>query len=545
MSKVIARPLLALAALALSACAAEAPVAEAPPPGATRGQLVRYVFDFPDHSEVRHALRLASGTEREVRFARDPELASGTLVDLWGSDDGDSIRVSRLAAAPAPATPSAVMKPTKRWAFVLVETSGPGPLSPDEARMKLFSDRPDSIRTYYREVSYGLQDLDGDVYGPFAFDTSLTPGGLCSGFGAVGPAMKPMLTGHYDQYLFYFESVIKSCDWSGVALLGMAARPALDSYYNASDDCVVLVQEPGHNFGMVHSSAIRCTRGGVPVSMIDPMDPGSSCTHDEYGNPFDPMGGGPPIPGAHPTICFHMNGVQKAYEEWLDGCNIVKATKSGLYTIYPLELPTREMQVLQVPLPTSRGILFPPGSRLKGGTITAYYLEMRAPVGLDAALKVPRLFVVAAGNLREARARGNPNWLVDATPETPTAYDADLPVGKSIEDPAPGGPKFTLVAIDNSRAVVKVELDGVPAAEEPGLGTCLDDTPYTPGKVRIPDAGPDAYESPEPDRLPPKPQRVNVQGCAYGGSASASLWLLLAIAAGVGRCRRRRASPPR
>jgi hypothetical protein len=60
-----------------------------------------------------------------VRFAHDPELASGTLVDVWGSDDGQSIRVSRLAAAQAPVVPAAVMKPTKRWAFVLVETSGP------------------------------------------------------------------------------------------------------------------------------------------------------------------------------------------------------------------------------------------------------------------------------------------------------------------------------------------------------------------------------------------------------------------------------------
>jgi hypothetical protein len=240
-----------------------------------------------------------------------------------------------------------------------------------------------------------------------------------------------------------------------------------------------------------------------------------------------------------------MNGVQKAYEEWLDGCNIVKVAKSGLFTIYPLESPTREMQVLQIPLPATRGILFPAGSRVKGGSLTAYYLEMRAPVGLDAGLTRPRLFVVAAGNLREARARGNPNWLVDATPETPTAFDADLPVGRTFEDPVAGGPKFTLVGIDNSKAVVRVELDGVPAGENAGQGTCLDDTPYVPGMVRIPDAGPDAYESPEPDRLPPKPRKVQVSGCSLAGAPGGLPLILLALAAGVGRCRTRKRAPGR
>src|SRR5207237_7643828 len=105
---------------------------------------------------------------------------------------------------------AAAMKPARRWAFVLVETNGPGPLSRDEAQMKIFSDRQDSIRTYYREVSYGLQDLDGDVLGPMRFDPTSIANNLCDGFGSVSLALKPLITGHYDQYLFYFESFIHS-----------------------------------------------------------------------------------------------------------------------------------------------------------------------------------------------------------------------------------------------------------------------------------------------------------------------------------------------
>jgi hypothetical protein len=438
-----------------------------------------------------------------------------------------------------PAVPAAAVKPPRRWAFTLVETDGPGALDKQRAQDLLFSDRPESIRSYYREVSYGLQDLAGDVIGPMTYDATSVPSGLCVGYGTVGAALRPGI-GKYDQYLFYFENEIKNCNWGGVAQLGMSARPSVDSYYNASSDCVVLIQEPGHNFGMVHSSAARCTRGGVPVSIGDTDDPEVICKHDEYGNPFDPMGGGPYVPGARPTLCYHMNGVQKAYEEWLDGCNIVKATKSGLFTIYPLEKPNRELQVLQVPLLVGRAMKFTAGTLVvKVGSVVAYYLEMRAPVGLDAALDRPRLFVVAAGNLREARARGNPNWLLDMTPETPTLDDADLPVGKTFEDPAPNGPKITLVSLDETKAVVRVELTGV-AAETRGEGTCLDDQPYIPGKVRIPDAGPDFIDSPDPDPLPPRQGKVKVNACALGGGAGAPVGWLLAIVAGVGGCRRRR-----
>jgi hypothetical protein len=415
------------------------------------------------------------------------------------------------------------MKPTRRWAFVLVETEGPGALTKQEAQARLFSDRADSIRTYYREVSYGLQDLDGDVLGPMTFDASTVPTGLCNDYGAVGAVVRPTI-GHYDQYLYYFESEIKGCDWGGVAQLGMAARPSVESYFNATDDCVVLVQEPGHNFGMVHSSALHCTRGGAAVSMIDPTDPSARCTHDEYGNPFDPMGGG--NSGTRPTLCYHMNGVQKAYEEWLDGCNMVKATHSGTFTIYPLEKPNPQMQVLEIPLPAPRNLQFPPGSSMRLASLAGYYLEMRAPVGLDAGLGRPRLFVLVANNLREARVQGNPNWLLDATPETPTFDDADLPVGQTFVDPMPGGPKFTLVSLDNSKAVVKVELEGVPAPDSAGEGTCLDETPYVPGVIRVPDAGPTRRTA--PTRISCRPSKSGstspVAPTAAPGAAPSARW---------------------
>jgi len=483
---------LAAAALALCVGCAGEPfdgiADQPPPPGAIRGELVTAVFDYPDHSEVRHTLRLPSGQERELRFAGNPELEPGSILDVWGSDDGSSIRVSRVAAArpdhdlfqQRSALIMGTKKPAKKWAFVLVDTGLPGNLTKATADTKLFGDNPSSIKNYYREVSYGLQDLDGDVFGPFKFDPADAPGGLCQGFQAVGQALRPMIQGTYDQYLFYFLSSIRGCPWGGVAILGTAAKPTRDSYYNAAAECVVLVQEPGHNFGMVHSSALRCTKDGAAVSIIDPVGSGGTCRHDEYGNPFDPMGGG--NPGAQTlNSCFHMNAVQKAYQDWLEGCNIVKAGTTGTYTLYPLESACNGTQLLQIPLPEQRRITFPPSpiATVGSATLTGYYLELRTPVGLDRGLTRPRVFVVAAGNLKEARLRGNNNWLIDMNPGTSSVNDAELAVGKTFTDPAPNGPKFTVISADETKAVISVQLNGESASMTPGNGTCGDDSVFT------------------------------------------------------------------
>jgi MYXO-CTERM domain-containing protein len=479
---------LALAAAILLACAPPTSVEESSPvpPGAVRGRLVISVFDFSEHSEVRHTLRLPSGEERELRFEGAPELPAGGTIDVWGSDDGRSIRVSRVAAVEElfegrAALIDGTKKPPRRWAFVLVQNGTTSNLSKTNAEAKLFSDAANSIKTYYKEVSYGLQDLTGDVLGPYAVDGASVQGGLCDNYEVVGQALRPMIQGTYDQYLYYFLSPIRNCLWGGVATLGTAAKPTRDSYYNAAAQCVVLVQEPGHNLGMVHSSALRCTKGGTAVSMIDPADRDSSCEHDEYGNSWDPMGGGNPGSSQVLSTCYHMNGVQKAYQDWLEGCNIVKAGTSGTYTIYPLENACNGTQLLQIPLPASRRLDFPPSpiATVTSATLTAYYLEYRVPVGLDRGIRTPRVFVLAAGNLKEARTRGNANWLIDTTPGTKTVTDAELGVGKTFTDPAANGPKFTVVSADETKAVISVQLNGEDASETPGNGTCSDDTPFT------------------------------------------------------------------
>ncbi len=434
-----------------------------------RGELASYVVNRGARTEIEHRLRTPDGRLRGLLFAEPIDIPPGTALRVWGREVGEAIRVSRFeidrdAAHAADGTSSfeagasaligGPAKPTRKWAFVLLDIDGGGnPIDKTVAQSVLFgADRTDSIRSYFREVSHGIQDLEGEVFGPIPYQM----GGRCD-TDRVAQTLVSKIPGRFDQYLWFFGTQQAACNWAGIAELGRADRPTRHSWYNSFHSCTVLVQEPGHNFGMVHSSAMRCAVNGQPVPIAWPDQAGADCQHQEYGNPFDPMGGGQ---------CFHMNGIQKAYQDWIGGCNVIKVAESGSYTIYPLESSCDGPQLLQIP--------FPQGRSFGGaGRLTSYYLELRAPIGRDARLS-PRVLVTVANDVREARFAGNNNWLLDMTPETNRTGDEALPVGKLYEDTLPGGPKFKVVSADASKAVIEVEIGGQPAAGRAGKAICSD-----------------------------------------------------------------------
>jgi MYXO-CTERM domain-containing protein len=454
------------------------------PAGAISGKLVTYILDFEDHSETQYVLRDAAGREKRLEFPGAPgdNLKPGARLHVWGTDDGQTVHVARYEVPPVAETRQALIggmkKPDRRWAFVMVNTGGAMVLTKEMAQDRLFNvANPRSMKSYYREVSYGLQDLDGEVIGPLTYK----PKNACDSNGVV-TALRPMVQGQFDQYLWYFGTRQAGCGWAGLAALGTADRPQPNSWYNASSGCVVLAQEPGHNFGMVHSSAMRCQLNGAPVPMIVP-GAGGQCAHSEYGNLFDPMGSG----------CYHMDGFQKAYQNWISGCNVVKVTSSGTFTLQPLEKACAGVQLLQIPLGKQRVIAM-------GGVsapITSYYVELRAPVGLDAGLMTPRVLVTVGGDIAESRGRGGRNWLVDMNPQTASVMDAALPVGKMYADPDPAGPKFTVMSADSTKAVIQVQL-GSAAGDltAPGQGMCDDQTAFTA-------PGPDTCSAAPVSVLPP------------------------------------------
>jgi MYXO-CTERM domain-containing protein len=530
--------LLVLAALA---CSAE-------PAGPIRGEVQSYIATLDDgRSQESYTLRTLDGEpEVPLTFTRDPLLASGQLVDVWGAAAGGKITVERfdlLGDAPGDlveSVPRAIRNgPAYRartFAFVLVDTSRgtvPLNLSEVEATRRLFGTElglTPSVRQYYLEASYGRQDVTGQVFGPLAF------GMTGCNTGALADTLTPMIPGAYDHYLWYIHPRNVACNWSGLAQGGRPDRPSKNTWYNAASGCVVLVQEPGHNFGMSHSSAMKC--GSAPF--VD--GPSGVCSHQEYGDRYDPMGGG----------CRHMNAYQKAYQGWFGGCNLVQAASSATVTLLPLELACDGVQALQVPMPKVRPYLFGGASLTE---LTHYYLELRAPRGIDRGLG-PVVQVRVSSDTRSRDQRGVRTWFLDMKPET--AALEGLLAGESFADPT-GSPRFTVESIDDTRATVRVEIDGRgPGAPICGDGSLLAGPGPGPETCAATPSGTDGTPPPGPGPPPPTgtpvpppagaPGTVSttdplVTGCGCrmgsGGARSPALAVLLLALAAVRRRRRR------
>jgi hypothetical protein len=297
--------------------------------------------------------------------------------------------------------------------------------------------------------------LGGDIIGPLK--ATMTG---CNFSLAAAAAAIAQIPGTYDHYLWYFGQSVAGCGFLGVAVSGTPDRPTRDSWYNASTGCVVLVQEPGHNFGMMHAAAMRCGTGATAKPFVD--QPMGACTHSEYGDPYDPMG----------RACRHMNAYMKAFQGWFGGCNMVEVTSSGTFTVNPLELPCDGVQVLQIPMPKMR-----PFTRSGGGgpsgitTLTHYYVEFRSSHGFDRMI-APTVQIRASGDVRMRTQRGFHTWVLDMNPAT-TTVDGLAPAAAS-PDPA-GNIKITVESMDAQKASIKVEITGGAG----GGPMCLDGTPFT------------------------------------------------------------------
>ncbi|HEY2901010.1 MAG TPA: hypothetical protein VGL59_10570 [Polyangia bacterium] len=426
-----------------------------------QGELTATIATFDDgHSETDYALRISGTDEPRLIFASPPDVAPGQPIGVWGERHGDDIAVSSYSTlvpredVQQSALVSATPKPDRKFAFVLVDTGAGVSLTSAQAQSLLFKSATGidtSLAHYYLEESYGIQTLSGDVVGPLKFQL-----GNCDTRGLT-TALRPMIPTAYDQYGWYFNRS-NTCGWAGLASVGVPSKPSKDTWFNGSAGCVVLAQEPGHNFGMQHSSTISCKGGAL-------TDDVTACVHSEYGDPYDPMGHG----------CYHMNMYQKAYQGWVQGCNSVLTPSSGTFDIFPMELACNAIQVLQVPMPKTRPFTRPAAGGGGGGVtnLAYYYIEYRQLSGNfeKAAGNVFQGVLIHAGEQYRTIAQGGRYpYLLDMTPETATFNDAALGVGKSFTDPA-GGVTITVMSADATKATVKIDIAG-----GTGMPTCIDGT---------------------------------------------------------------------
>ena len=454
--------------VALVSCAgrpgSDGDVSEIDEPGSLSGKLAIYIADYADGaSETRYFLRMPSGEERRLVFQEHPTVDPGAKVRVWGAETADALAVSRFQVISGStdgigSQSSALIKPPPQapriFCSVLVTiNNGAVPSTLGIAQTETqFHVGPTSVNAYYVENSYGRNSIGGKTYGPFNFNMS-----GCS-TDRLSDTIRPMVPDPCDQYGFVMVPEVSGCGWAGLGEVGTATEPATDTWYNGTLGCVATVQEPGHNFGMNHSSSINC---GTGVPFADDL---SSCRHSEYGDRFDTMGSG----------CRHMNVWQKQYQGWFGGCNAVKVNASGTFYLLPIEQACDGIQSLQIPFPNGKTRPFPQGKTDNTSTtMTTYYLEYRTSLGFDKPVTTPQVLLHAAPNPVTGGSKAAPHtWIINTSG---TSTNPGLIAGRSFKDPA-GGLTITVTALDAQKATIQVDYPGGTGA----ASTCVDGTALTP-----------------------------------------------------------------
>ena len=350
------------------------------------------------------------------------DLPYETRVRAWGEHENDALfSLDELEVLALPPTPLIDPEPYgyRRIATVLVFWNQPGFMNA-QAKDDMFI-AGDSTNVFYGENSYGKETIAGDVFGPYQIDNPVS----CNPDLIAQRGLEAFVDqGHdpdeYRQFMWLFEGGL-DCGFGGLAQVGSVDAPARNSWYPNNFGCVVRAQEIGHNYGMGHSHSWNCPDGTiVPV--------GDECEHVEYGDPFDPMGGG----------CDHMNVIQKGYMGWLEDCNIVSTESDGTFNVLPTELPCNGTQALRFP---------------SSDPSRYYYVEYRQSYGVDAGFDSVLLHW---GTSHDA----------SATPYIIEAGDGQYQMveGDSFTDPA-GTVTFTVTEMLPTHAVISVDFAGADGGE--------------------------------------------------------------------------------
>jgi len=336
----------------------------------------------------------------------------------------------------------------------MVHSGTPDAQTQATMRGKLFTNST-STTAFYDENSYDLFAMEGDVFGWYQVPAMQDCDYRTLATNARTAAQNAGVNlSAYTQVLYYFPRT-SQCGWSGLAMVGSPTTPARDTWYNGSSGCVVLAQELLHNFGAQHSRSYTCTSNGTRVALTSP----TQCTSSEYGDPYDPMGGG----------CYHVNAYQKAAQGWFGKCNAVTTTADGEFDVVPMALASNDIQTLRVPMNSS----YCPS----GVSSCYYYVEYRQPVGLfdsqNAAAQVHQGVMIHVAPAVDFTGRSRPMspYLLDMTPTSTSGHrDPALTVGQTFTDPT--GIKVTLVSRTTSSARVRLTFPGGGA----GAPTCIDGT---------------------------------------------------------------------
>ena len=388
---------------------------------------IRHTDDFR-HSEssTRYTLRQTRDKRFVVRpQAVPPNVPSGSRVIVRGKRRGRIIS-GNVKARPG-VRPAAAALGDYRTAVLLFNFTNDRsePWTPAAVEDRFFN-AGDSVNTFFQEQSWNQVSLTGAVYGWYELGISGTgcnEDAYASAAEAAATADGVPLDA-YDSVAYVFPDQA-GCNWAGLAEL-----PGDQLWLNGDISVRVASHELGHNMGVHHAAALRCTSGGVNVAIS------SNCTMSEYGDPFSSMG-----TSSRRMASWHLQ--QLGYTE---PANVQPVNTSGTYTLNTTATQSSGAQILKIPRTPA------------GSPAQYYYVDLRAPGGVFDNFGVGDPAVtgvtIRIGYAPTTRLQSK---LLDTNPTTSTYLDAPLGVGRTFSD---GTVSITATAVASGVATVDVSWGG-------------------------------------------------------------------------------------
>ena len=382
-------------------------------------------------------------------------LQSGTPIRVRGTISGlnlaaDEVQVAGATPPPPPSTG------TTSVLVILAKWSGAAATSVTQSSAtSVFFTGTKNDNAYFREASYGALGISGRVT-PWV--TIQAPGGAdCYSYMndiMTRARLKAQALGSTYDYTRYHRTVVFFPKCAGTYAAGWANQPGNKVWINGVMNIGVTVHEMGHNYGLWHANAWRCTSGGVPVTT------GGSCHSEEYGDPFDAMAAG--------NDGGHFNGVEKDRLGWLTNrkraVNGTSTTPSS-FTLAPLEKNTTTPVVAVI---SSKS------------TTRKYYVEYRQPLGYDSFIEPAQANGVQL-RFRDTSIAQNSQYL-DVLPGDDQFFgSAVLRAGKRWT--SSDGVRITVGTVSATGATVTV-VGGQPAGTVPGVPRSVAATARD-GSVRV------------------------------------------------------------
>jgi chitodextrinase len=421
------RSALAFATLLLLLVAVPMPAFAAAAPAHLEGTLELLHGEDFETGKATYEYRLQTARENvRLKFEGEPPagFVNGAKVRVHGKRDGPALVALDGAAAGEILTSAPTWSGPRKLAVILVNFANDRskPFSRASADAIVFGN-PNSVRAYFEEESFGAVRLTGKTFSWVSIADSNT---ACDNrawerSARAALAARGVDLSTYTNFMLLFPRT-SNCAWRGMGHL-----PGWATWINGAPTLRTAVHELGHNFGVHHATALRCTKNGERVRLS------GNCTQAEYGDPFTTMG---------EALARHGHNLSLIQMGYLPASAARTISTSGTYVLSHASASS--------------------GTRILGiprGDGTWIYLEYRRPYGtyfdnFRARDPVVTGVTVRLGSTWTAMAR---TQLLDMRPSTSTFADAPLRVGHGFRDRV-SGTKIYVVRSGSTTAKITITL---------------------------------------------------------------------------------------